>query len=567
MNLTNLNLKPGDLTPIAPNVNVGENIEVIPLPKIIGLNITQNGASEFHFNTVEDINITSLDVKAISKIYAINNDEIILTETWEELNNYTFSVSEIKKKWVDKIGKWQHTTVIKMIDSPYVSCNLDFNPIYLRFYIYYTLNGENKRFVADTEYPEEHTNKGEHIKYTSNTYKNRAFWPYSLQLDSIYRPFFFNSALLFFDGSLTSSTNTSSNTYAKFYFSIANGCTLRDDTPFRDYNGAHISAPMYRIGDINLKISNLNKQGIKEINSIYNFTIKDNFRIFSEIEDFHVKDNERFTVIETRKNLLKDAHIMGIRESGSIDAFDSDSCISSAENGSIDATGITHHCGILLPNMGNYSYIVPFHNYDKELTPNKISYYDKKIVDGGKERFKFDVYNIASAATFNTDLPLNISFSVNDVSFNNEEYKTIEVNCVDIRFPEINKSENKITIPYTSYTDDITFINLGEDPSAFFNVLGKLNVSDNDNVETNILTYLYNKHYVEKNTLIKLNVDITTNTMISEITFKVGSYILAVYHGGYVNVDNVDEDVEKNVELLKYIKHTNKLIIMKLYKI
>ena len=514
MNLTKPNKKPGDLTPITPNVIVGDIIGVIPLPKIIGLNITQNGGSEFHFNTVEDINITSIDVRGISKSFTVINNVVILGETWEELNNYTFSVSEIKKKWVNSIGKWQHTVVIKMIDSPYISCNLDYNPLYLRFYIYYTLDGENKRIIADTEYPEKNIDKGEHLKYVSNTYKNRAFWPYSLQLDSIYRPFFFNSALLFFDGRVIPNGDAD-KTYAKFYFSIANGCTLRDDTPFRDYSG-NTTDPMYRIGDINLTISNLNKQGVQDVNSIYNFTIKDNFRIFSEIEDFHVLDNERFKDIERRKNLLKDAHIMGIRESGSLDTLGEYSRISDKENNSeiISGSGISHHCGILLPNMGENKVLFPFHRYESGLTPTNIEYYNKKVVGGKRE--KIDVYNISSATSFNTTQPLNVSFTINDASPNINEHKTIEVKCDDIRFPVINKNDNnKITIPYTSYTDDITFITLSDnDKDDFFTVLGRLNVGDYK--ENNIFDYLYGLSASNKITFT--DIDLTGNTKTSKST-------------------------------------------------
>ena len=545
MKKTKPNKKVVDYTYIKPNTSIGGGIAIIPKPEKIGLDITQNGGSEFYFNTDKNIDIRSLDVKAI---FSGTTNPDVGGFKWQEKNNYTFSISEIKKKWAEGIKKWQHKVVIKMIDSPYVPCNLELDPLCLRFYIYYTLNGEEKHIVADTSHPEElnfsgpeeSIYKGDRLIYNSPTYKKRSKWAYSLQLDSIYRPFFFNSVLLFHDDS--------SKTYAKFYFSIANGCTLRDDTPFRDYIITGTTHPMYRIGDINLNISNLNDQGVKVVNSIYNFKIKDNFRIFSEIEDFHINNDEPDS-IKDRKNLLKDAHVMGIRESGSMDVFSSDS--KNDKNNS--TTGITRHCGIYLPKKGEYDYLIPFHYYSgHSFTPDKIEYYDKKVEVAGKDRKNYDVFNISSAETFNTSLPLNVSFSVNDASPNGDDYKTIEVNCTDIRFPQLTIENNKITIPYTIHNEDITFINLGGDLDAFYETLEKLNVSDK-NEATNIFNYLYNKHYGDTGSLIEFNgFDPTKGTITSKNTVKKGDYILATYHGGYINDEESGEEEEsgenKNTE-------------------
>ena len=559
MKIAKPNTKAGDIIYIGPNTSIENSHEIKPKPEIIGLYITQNGGSEFYFNTVKNIDIRSLDVKAI---FSGTTNPDVGGFKWQEFNNYTFSISEIKKKWAEGIKKWQHKAVIKMIDSPYVPCNLTLDPLCLRFYIYYTLNGEEKRIVADTSYPEELIHKGDRLIYNSPTYKKRSKWAYSLQLDSIYRPFFFNSVLLFHDDS--------SKTYAKFYFSIANGCTLRDDTPFRDYITNGTTYPMYRIGDINLNISNLNKQGVKDVTSIYNFKIKDNFRIFSEIEDFHVNDDEPDSIKE-RKNLLKDAHVMGIRESGSIDKFSSES----ENNENNNTTGITRHCGIYLPKRDKYDYLTPYHYYSgNSFIPDNIEYYDEKVAVAGKNRKEYEVFNISSAETFDTSLPLNVSFSVNDASPNGDDYKTIEVNCTDIRFPQLtttDEHEQYITIPYTIHSDDITFINLGINLDKFYETLEKLNVSDNNDA-TNIFNYLYSKHYVETGKLIEFNgFDPTKGTITSKNTVKKDDYILATYHGGYINNDGSDEETEdngnENTKLLKYIKHTNKLIIMKLYKI
>ena len=512
---------------------------IVPLPQKIGLDITQNGSETFYFNTDEDININSIDVKVLVPSLTVNSYDNVLMEK----DNYLFNVIDIKKKeGTTSTGKYQHSALVKLIDSPYVPCNQwEKTTVRLRFYIYYTLDGEEKRIIADTTKPENNyigPDKGENIIYHSNNYKKRALWPYSIQLDSIYRPFFFNSALLFFDGSLIKNESAnlavmSGNTYAKFYFSIANGCTMRDK-----------EFPLYRIGDITLDICNINRQGNKIEDSKYSFIIKNNFRAFSEIEDFHVNDNEIGSNIETRKNYLKDAHIRGMKESGLNDSLNDYVYDNTKING-----------GILLPVLEKNDYLVVEHKYGASLIPDSISYYSKKI--GGK---KIGTYNIFSANTFDTSQALNIKFKVNDASPDGISFKTNEVICDYVLFPKNISYENgQIRISQNEYGSYVTYYSITDDIIVnIYNKLGGLNVNDEIYTESNeedgdIFNYL--KYSLNDKTFNLDRFDPVGKYYFAEI--EKPNYLLAVYHGGY----------ESDEELLKYIKHTNKLLIMRLYKL
>ena len=491
-----------------------ENIEIRPPSRTIGLTITENGSGAYYFNTKENVNIYAIDVKAIFSEGA----------KWVENNSYSFSVSEIKKKKVNiENANYQHSIVVKMIDSPYVPCNFKSNPLCLRFYIYYTLEGEEKRIIADTTKPENilSTNKGEPLIYRSKTYTDRALWPYSLQLDSIYRPFFFNSILLFLDGNVVEN-GLEGETYAKFYFSIANGCTMRNE-----------SFPLYKLGDIKLSISNLNEKGVKNENSLYNFIIKENYRTFSEIEDFGNGESGR-------GKLLKEAHIRGIRECGTKDS----------ENGG----------GIFLPIVDNDGYFLPQHYYGASLTPTETVYFQ----DGYEFETNLNNYVNGITNSFDTKRPLNVKFSVNDASLRGEDFKTIEVDCMDIRFPELTRKNgsNIISMPYSGYSEDTTFIKMNDvDITDLYNVAGGLNVYDGSD---NIFSFLYNKHYGNEPSEIAFGYNPEAKQF--EYTASTSNiYILAVYHGGYEN-EGVNEENEEVEKLLTPIKHTSKLLIMKLYK-
>lgn len=540
-----------------------------PITYEIGLTISENGGGEYYLYTTEDIEITNIEVKALFSGYTFNDDNILIhTPTWEENDSYTFSIGEIKKKGKNKSnGKYEHSVLIKLIDSPYIPNN-SLNPLCLRLYIYYTLNGVDRRIKVDTKNPGGITDKGEHLVYHSNTYTKRKFWPYSIQLDSIYRPFFFNAALVFFDGNLLNYTGTvddsrfseiSGSTFARLYFSIANGCTIRDGV---DKEGL----PKYKIGDINLNINYLNKDGVVNPQSAYTLTIKDAYRPFSEI----IEPGESGST-------YYNAHIRGIRESGTknifVDYMHKDSMWGSTPG------------GMYLLKKENIDYLIPMASEYTDLMPDGIDYYNKVYSSNGNTLV--NVGNIFSAHTFNNEHPLYINFSVSDASIDGIDHKTNEVNCVDIRFPKnIILEDGKVVIPYKDYNEEITYIYThGQDTKVIdniFKILGKMNVNDYTSKEyrdDDIFNYLYFKHYgggegsehgytVEK---IALNFGYNATTECFEATpSKTPTYVIGVYHGGYEagsNNGTESENDEETGDLLRYVNHTNKLLIMRIYKL
>ena len=542
-------------------------IIIRPITPGIGLTISENGGGAYYLYTTEDIDITNIEVKALfSGVTFIENNNILIPiPNWEENDSYTFSIGEIKKKGKNQSnGKYEHSVLIKLIDSPYIPNNSS-NPLCLRLYIYYTLNGVDRRIIVDTKNPEGITDKGEHLVYRSNTYTKRKFWPYSIQLDSIYRPFFFNAALVFFDGNLLNRSeiikddrfkDISGSTFARLYFSIANGCTFRDDV---DEEGL----PKYKIGDINLNISSLNKNGVIDPQSAYTLTIKDAYRSFSEI----IEPGESGSTYN--------AHIRGIRESGAEDIF-----VDYMHKNSI--WGSTPG-GMYLIKKENVDYLIPRASEYTDLIPGNLDYYNKVYSSNGSTQVS--VGNIFSAHTFNNEQPLFVSFSVSDASIDGIERKTIEVNCVDIRFPKnIEITGGTVCIPYNDYNEEITYLCIyGEDTTVIdniFKILGRMNVNDyasKDYRGDDIFNYLYFKHYgggsgeyaKEKVEVLNFGYN-ATNECFEAKPSGTSAYVIGVYHGGYEvgsNNSTDNENDEETGDLLRYVNHTNKLLIMRIYKL
>lgn len=547
------------------------NLIIRPITPGIGLTISENGGGAYYLYTTEDIDITNIEVKALFSGVTFIEDNNILTPipNWEENDSYTFSTGEIKKKGKNQSnGKYEHSILIKLIDSPYIPNNST-NPLCLRLYIYYTLNGVDRRIIVDTKNPEGLTDKGEHLVYRSNTYTKRKFWPYSIQLDSIYRPFFFNAALVFFDGNLldrSAITNDdrfkdiSGSTFARLYFSIANGCTFRDGV---DEEGL----PKYKIGDINLNISSLNKNGVIDPQSAYTLTIKDAYRSFSEI----IEPGESGSTYN--------AHIRGIRESGADRRFN-DYISEHFLQDSIPG-------GMYLMKTENIDYLIPIASGYTDLIPGSINYYNKEYSSNGSTLVNG---NIFSAHTFNNEQPLFVSFSVSDASIDGIGRKTIEVNCVDIRFPkniEITDKGN-VVIKYNDYNEEITYLCVyGKNTTVIdniFKILGRMNVNDytcEEYRDDDIFNYLYFKHYggggnkngynseYENVELLNFSYSATTECFEAKPS-GAPAYVIGVYHGGYEmgnNNSTENETDEETGDLLRYVNHTNKLLIMRIYKL
>lgn len=456
----------------------------------IKLEISSDG-DKFTFKTVSGVEINEVDVKVIERTVGHNS--------YIENNSYTFHIGRILKE-----GEGIHSVTIKMVDSPkYLTSYLQ-----LRLYIYYTtINGEKKRIIADNNKPE-NENGGEPIIYTSSTYLDRAKWPWSIQLDSIYRPFFFNTVLLF-------SGNTN-NDIAQLYFSIANGCTFREE------------AGKYKIGDINLKITNI-KSNVE--NDVYDLTIKNNYRNFSEIEDFTINENDDASIRDYKQN-LQDAHSRGIRESGS-----------------------DNKNGIYLPELNNYNYLIVKHNFVEN---NKIP--SKSIYSGINEntQTEINVYNPEQAYKFNTSgSSLNISFIVNDGSPDNISYKTIEIEYNNINFPDdiykstYNNYAHYYGIHNKKRYDEIKFIRLNNEKyEQLMGILPNVSVGENQDNIKGMLNYLWNTPYY------KLDI-----TEIGSIDGEYDCFYKNIGDESYVTHILAFYQEDKN------IKDSNNLIIMKLYDV
>lgn len=528
----------GNTTALKP----GLNISIKPITTSIGLIVRENGGGEYYLFTKENIEINSIDVKGILSGTTIvdTGDSFEYVTGWTEQNGYDFSVGEIKKKtFSDDERKYCHSVLIKLINSPYIPLK-SISPLCLRLYIYYTLNGEKRRIVVDTKNPDRSFNEApEYLIYRSNTYENRKKWAYSIQLDSIYRPFFFNAALLLFEPDIFGDgfNDISGKTYGKFYFSIANGCTLRD--------GQVNNLPKYKIGDINLNISFLNYDGGLDTGSTYNLTIKDNYRPFSEINDC------------SDQTYLSN-HIRGIREYGIYNG----KWVWNHQDGTTGAT----YGGINLPQISRDEYLTALHLYENgPSNPPTFTIYKNKNGNA------VDMSDFETSQEFKLNRPLNVSFNVSDASIDGIDYKTISVDCGDIRFPwDLVYKDGKIRIPYNQYNENVTYIYIKKNESILYDIfkqLGNLNVFDyfSDTYRNDdIFNYLYHKHYGDKR-----KIEFTYKEGYYEASISDINYILAIYHGGYeiANSNILGEEEAKKGDLLRYINHTNKLLIMKLYNV
>lgn len=459
---------------------------------IIKIKITTNGSETFYFYPDKEIDIRNIDVKALKK--GIVKEDGIGVEKWVEADNYLFSVDNILKTKNNDNGYGYSARVI-LLDSPPIPASENKKPtLRLKFYIYYVLNGDEKRIVVDSS-------EGKEIVYYSEKYyRNRVEYPYTIQVDSIYRPFFFNAILLFRDENYLYTPNTEDiNTHAIFTYSIANGCTLRHD-----------NYPLYYIGDIKLNISNTDDE-----NTLYEYKVKNHFRVYSEIESFENGTNQR-------EKQLKKAHENGIKERGSDDGI------------------------MYLPKLGDCKELIVNQHYynegDNLLIPSKIEYYcgENKIEVHSQEVTKPS----ENAYIFDTKKPLNISFNVNDASPDNINYKTCSINYSNLVFPSKIERNNKLTICISrdEFDSNVKYKRLENETIGDLTneIIKKNNVcSEND-----LLNYINGGRpieFVEK--------DDKYEAKTSE-----GGWILAIYGEWY--------DDNKN-----YIKHTNKLTVMRLYKI
>lgn len=485
---------------------------------------TQN--NDWYINVYKhDVSITNIDIKVIVKK---ENSQGTLFNDYEEKDGYTFSIKKINEKIVYKNVEFEYDYTqfkyeIKLINSPHIRFNNSNNPpdLYVKFNIYYTFNGEEKRTTLYRKIMEANgVNIGinnEEIKYNSKSYTDRINWVNALKLDSFYRPFFFNTALLF------------SGSTAQLFFSIANGCTYRDGYYYINSNpkeDPYISQLKYKIGDINLKISHHNEKGVVENGGMYELIIKDNYRNFSEI---------RYD-----DNVDKDVHKKGIRASG-------------IYLPKIDITEDKH-----LNVLHTYGYD------DYKFSPKKTEYYNseyKFTTDYSNDNITSSTSGVCEEFT-TSGYGLNVSFSVNDGSPDGVSYKTIGVEYNDIRFPNIIKKthvfkeKKEISFDYKmGWNDNIRYF-YSYDEDTFISRLKNINVDDavffSDLTKNLVELYFeYKENKSSLSTIVERDID----------------NVLAIYFNNEddFNEEEDDEGNEEDKKSYKYKKDTSKLLIIRIY--
>lgn len=523
--ISNSNFNPQvTITPNFPTFTpiIGDSYSLYPGPGF-DINISSDTTNnDWYINVYHPgVVITNINIKAIEK----KNSQVPSFYVYEEKDGYTFSVKKINKKIeyknVDGKRKYDYTKFkyeIKLINSPFIKFDGNTPPnLYVKFQIYYILNGEEKRITLYRKRMESNgvsagMNNGE-IIYNSKSYTDRINWANALKLDCIYRPFFFNTALLF------------SGSTAQLFFSIANGCTYRRDYTIQDSPQGGLQTK-YEIGDINLKISHHDEKGARN-GDMYELIAKNNYRNFSEIIYYNDDDDDT----------IKEAHIRGIRGSG-----------------------------IYLPKIDSTKNLDVEHiytdTYINKYSPIQTRYYNNKY------EFTTDYsnyYNITSSTSgdcenFTTSgYGLNVSFSVNDGAPDGVSYKTIGVEYSDIRFPNTIKKDGKnLSFDYKiGWDDNIRYFSFDE--AHIIDSLKKINVDDDtfftgltDNKYLTAITFNYNGD---------MTVSASTNSKLDKV--------LAIYFNGEndINEEENDEGNKEDSRLFKYIKDTSKLLIMRIYNL
>lgn len=483
------------------------------------LEIVQTEKSNIYYiRSSKNFEITEIQTKATRITYVEDN--------YYSLNeSYTFYTSISEKTYEENIEKYQYKITVSMVDSPKVICGQ--NKLTIRFIIKLYKNNYEFEIVADTTRPNSFINKGDQLYYTSNDYTNRQHYPYSLNLDSIYRPFFFNTILLFEGANTPSSGNTENPSNAKLYFSIANGITYRKNK----------NENKYYIGDIKLNILGENN---------YEFKIKDHFRTFSEMDDVYKNGN------------IDGRHVFGIRESGSKDER-----------------------GVVLPKNDYKNDVYVSQTVDEHGNVKNIKYYFDEIKSDEIINYGFQ--------NFIADKPFDIIFSVDDSAPEGENYNTIQRICDNVLFPKITIAYPLFLISKESYRNNISYLAITEEEkgsrkilNSVLDILGNINVNDNEILNNDSIfpsffkkmDELYGNNGSTRQVIFSYASEIECYLPTKPLHTYYPDYILAIYHDGY---EKNEEDISFNQyaienggekkRIFSHVKHTNKLLIMKLYEI
>lgn len=405
---------------------------------------------------------------------------------------------------------------IKLNNSENVNCDL--KEIKIKFEVSFNTINEYTIEIIDKDL------SGKNYIYSSKELTDRKYFGNILKLDSIYRPFFFNTVILM--------TPNEKNEYdTKLFFSIANGITRRE------MNGR------YYIGDIKLKLSNRDGNIIK---NEYNLTIAKNYRGFSEI-----------TYDENTKN----AHLFGITEG--------------LKNINLNKilSGITHD-GIFLREDLNNKIIYPAHLYmepsSMQITgeflyvPYQTSYFD---LDNNE---KVNAFDISDTKTFvnmkdksGKSLPLNVSFSVEDASFYGYEPNIIKNEFNGIKFFDKAFVSANSLIFSGNTTEKVNYYMLPiTDYEDFLKFFRKMNVNDEID-KSDIFKNAWNGRAYPNYNYNKLKIikGVGDNDIYYAPLEQVsqGRYVMGIYNNYTLGGEG---DVYSSVK-----KHTSNLSIIKIYKL
>lgn len=417
---------------------------------------------------------------------------------------------------------------IKVINSGVIKCNAE--ALTLKLNITFMVDGE-------TYYETITTNKGgSKIIYNSNDFTERKYSPTVLKLDSFYRPFFVNSVLLLLPDNFLNSSNNESNSKkccARLYYSIANGCSYRIDD----------ISPVYKMGDIDINLQHSEN---------YTLKIRDSYRVFNEMDE------------PPKGGAILEQHIRGIREAG----YDNVSHIE-------DAGGFNIKSGINLSKSSNGNIIYPFNVYDDNDFIKRVvykkddgSFINMSYVDGDSQNE--DLYYI------DTTEPLIFNMTIKDYAPIGYESNEIKLSTSPIYFPDkITKIDGDISFSSAYNINDIAYLYTGtnDEPHTLLQKivekLGDINVNDgfvsSDKIPNgNITQTIYD--------LLKCKANGTCDDPVLLVDFKLNSegtkyistinkqakYLLAIYTGNMIKSDD---------NPFSYIQHTNKLLVIKVYKL
>lgn len=457
---------------------------------------------------------------------------------------------------------------VKLINSPVIEEGTSF--IKIRFVVTYLEEDEVKVEIINSD------RYNKELVFT-NTIASRGYSPYKIRLDSIYRPFFFNSTLLLLPENFLSEKTTnekSKKCCGRLYYSIANGCSFRTKH--------NKTSEIYKIGDININLMH---------NDVFNLTIKDSFRLNSEMREVSSDI--------TKGNTIED--VISIRECGN------------PQNNKNKISGFTMNGGMTLykeyngkhiyakkdSSSGSYFILPNVYYQDNDSKDIKMGLFGENDENNQKDYETSDTTGITGVTGItgyfiDTTEPLVLKMEVKDYAPPGYGCNTISVTTPAVLFPdEINYSSGTVSFDVKYQNPNIAYLYTGANNDKYtllqniITRIGSINVNDDilidedDKWIDNALYYKSYLKYLEGKAFNTIN-DKDANPLL--VQFKddgngkckatvptTVEYLVAIYHGSIIKDDNDETEFkigeEKVENPFSYIKHTNKLTMIKIYKL